>query len=362
MHHADPLEPRTLFAAASTVPSGFAQQTITDKLNGPTTMAFAPDGRLFVAEQSGALRVIRGGKLLDRPFKTFTVDSRGERGLIGITFDPDFAINHYVYVCYTVPKTPTTPTFNRVARLVSNGDRAVPHSEQVVLDITPLSAATNHNGGAIHFGPDGKLYLSTGDNARQPASQELTNLHGKILRIFADGRIPKDNPFTKAKGVNKAIWAIGLRNPFNFGFDPMNGKMIINDVGAETFEEINEGVRGANYGWPDAEGTSDNPHYRNPIFYYAHGSGATKGEAIVGSAFYSPTSQTFPKDYAGDYFFADLSSGWIRRIDLTTRKVSSFASGIMRPVGLATCNDGSLYYLARGDGQETGTVVRIAAG
>ena len=158
-------------------------------------MEFAPDGRLFVREQGGRLRVIKNGALLPTPFVTLTVNSSGERGLLGVTFDPDFATNNFVYVYYTA----TTPTVhNRISRFTANGDVAVAGSEVVILDLNPLSSATNHNGGAIHFGEDGKLYAAVGDNANGANAQTLANLLGKILRINADGSIPTDNPVLRA--------------------------------------------------------------------------------------------------------------------------------------------------------------------
>src|SRR5205823_10758608 len=123
---------------------------------------------------------------------SLNVDSSGERGLLGVAFDPQFATNHYVYVYYTVPGT---PAHNRVSRFTANGDVAVPGSEVPILDLNPLSTATNHNGGAIHFGLDGKLYIGVGENAQPSNSQSLDTLLGKVLRINPDGSIPPDNPF-----------------------------------------------------------------------------------------------------------------------------------------------------------------------
>src|SRR6185369_9144648 len=168
--------------------------------------------RLFVAEQGGRLRVIKSGALLPTEFLSVTTTSSGERGLLGIAFDPNFASNHFVYVYYTA----TSPTVhNRVSRFIANGDVAVPGSESVILELNPLSNATNHNGGAIHFGLDGKLYIGVGENANGANAQTLTNRKGKVLRLNKDGSIPTDNPFFgTATGVNRAIWALGLRNPF----------------------------------------------------------------------------------------------------------------------------------------------------
>jgi glucose/arabinose dehydrogenase len=328
-------------------------------------MAFAPDGRLFICEQTGALRIVKNNALLAAPFVSLKVDSAGERGLLGVAFDPNFSTNHFLYVYYTVPGRRHTTVHNRVSRFIANGDVAVKYSEQILLDITPLSSATNHNGGALAFGPDGKLYIGVGENNNGANAQDPTDLLGKILRINPDGSIPADNPLRRAKGVNKAIWAIGLRNPFSLSFQPGTGRMFINDVGEHTFEEINEGIADSNYGWPMTEGPTTRRRIRAPIFSYGHGIGPTTGQAIVGSAFYSPGGggggggRTFPRNYAGDYFFADLASGWIRRVDPTTHDVAAFASGIQTTVALAVGDDGALYSLARGAGDSSGIVERI---
>jgi glucose/arabinose dehydrogenase len=331
-------------AAAATLLSGFSESLVASGLANPTAMQFAPDGRLFVCEQGGRLRVIKDGVLLPTPFVTLSVNSSGERGLLGVAFDPEFATNHYVYVYYTVP----SPVHNRISRFTANGDVAVPGSELVLLDLNNLTA-TNHNGGALNFGPDGKLYAAVGENAVGSNAQSMNNLLGKMLRLNADGTIPADNPFfASATGQNRAIWALGLRNPFTFAFHPVGGQMFINDVGAGTWEEINDGVAGANYGWPDTEGVTTDPRFQSPRYAYNHSGGAC---AITGGAFYSPPAAQFPASYAGDYFFADYCGGWIRKLDPANgNSVVNFASGISLPVDLKVADDGSLYYLSYGSG------------
>ncbi|MBV9122094.1 MAG: PQQ-dependent sugar dehydrogenase, partial [Planctomycetes bacterium] len=181
--------------APAVVPAGFTDTLITGALSAPTAMEFAPDGRLFVAQQGGSLRVIKNDTLLPTPFLSLNVDSTGERGLLGVTFDPQFAIDHYVYVYYTVPGNSAlgVAPHNRVSRFTANGDVAMAGSETPLLDLEPLGPS-NHNGGAIHFGPDGKLYIAVGDNAKGSNSQSLNTRLGKILRINPDGSIPV-NPF-----------------------------------------------------------------------------------------------------------------------------------------------------------------------
>jgi glucose/arabinose dehydrogenase len=311
-------------------------------------MEVAPDGRVFVCLQSGQVRVIKNGILLAAPFLTLTPDSSGERGLLGVAFDPNFQTNNFIYVYYTAT---TTPRHNRVSRFTANGDVVVPGSELTILDLDNLSNATNHNGGAIHFGPDGKMYVAVGENANGTNSQTLNNRLGKMLRINSDGSIPSDNPFfNTATGLNKSIWALGLRNPFTFAFQPGTGRMFINDVGQDTWEEINDGIAGSNYGWPDTEGATPDPRFRSPLFAYGHGTGATTGCAIAGGTFYNPTTVQFPSSFVGKYFFADLCSGWIRVLDPSNNTASGFATGINQPVDLKVAADGSLYYLSIGAG------------
>jgi glucose/arabinose dehydrogenase len=344
---------------APTLPPNFARSQVVGGLSSPTAMEFAPDGRLFVAEQRGTLRVVKeGGTLATFLDISGRVDSAGERGLLGIAFDPDFSNNHYVYLYYTQRATKSTPAHNRLIRISARGNRAVKGTKKLILRLNNLSSATNHNGGAIHFGKDGKLYVAVGENAKGSNAQSLSNLKGKILRINTDGTIPRTNPFYKrATGTNRAIWALGLRNPFSFAIQPHKGKMFINDVGEQRWEEINRGVGGANYGWPRYEGPESNRRYLGPIFAYSHGSTNTTGCAITGGAFYNPTTRRFPSGYEGDYFFADFCSGWIRRLDAVTGDVSGFATGLSSPVALEVSKGGSLYYLSRGAG--TGSVVKI---
>lgn len=257
-------------AHAATVPPGFTDALVAAGLTNPTAMAFAPDGRIFVCEQGGALRVIKNGGLLATPFLTVTVDSSGERGLLGVAFDPNFVSNQLVYIYYTA----TTPTVhNRISRFTAAGDVAMAGSEIVVMDLNDLSTATNHNGGALHFGLDGNLYVAVGDNADGNNAQSFSTRLGKMLRITSTGSIPTDNPFLdRTTGDNRAIWALGLRNPFTFSFQAGVGRMFINDVGQNTWEEINDGIAGSNYGWPICEGFCNPPNgsFRDPIFAYSN--------------------------------------------------------------------------------------------
>ena len=336
-------------ANGATVPPGFTDSLVASGLSNPTAMALAPDGRIFVCQQNGVLRVIKNDVLLPTPFLRVTTQAIGERGLLGVAFDPNFVSNQLVYIYYTA----TTPVIhNRVSRFTASGDVAVAGSEVIVMDLPNLNTATNHNGGALHFGPDGLLYVALGDNAVSANSQMLSTRLGKILRITSTGAIPSDNPFfNQATGDNRAIWARGLRNPFTFSFQPGSGRMFINDVGQFTWEEINEGIAGSNYAWPICEGFCHPPNprnFRDPIFAYPNDDSTC---AITGGAFYNPQTSQFPSDFTGRYFFADFCGGWIRTLDPANgNAVADFATGISLPVDLQVSADGFLYYLARGSG------------
>ena len=345
-------------SAALALPAGFEDQLVAGGLAAPTAMALAPDGRLFVTEQGGAVRVIKNLKLLPEPFVRLNVDARGERGVLGIAFHPNFASNGYVYVYHTVPGS---PAHNRITRFRAVGDKAQSDSATTILDLDPLVVNSQHNGGAIHFGGDGKLYVGVGENDHGPNAQMLTNRLGKILRLNPDGSIPADNPTSfdgkdgTTTGVNRAIWAIGLRNPYTFAFRPSGGGMLINDVGARTWEEIDVGGAGRNYGWPKTEGPTAAAGITAPLFAYRHEGGHPKGCAITGGAFYAPETVSFPASYRGKYFFADYCGGWIYLIDpQAPEDATPFLTGLDGPVGLEVGRQGALWYL-----EHTGSVRRI---
>ena len=311
-------------------------------------MAFAPDGRIFVCEQAGSLRVIKNGVLLAEPFVSVPVSSIGEGGLLGVAFDPDFNANGFVYVYYTA----ATPTIhNRVSRFTAAGDVAVGRAaRRSCSTCNDLTSATNHNGGAIHFGPDGKLYIGVGENgngaqrpdARQPARQDPAHQRRR--------HDPDRQPVLRARrpGHNRAIWALGLRNPFTFAFQPGTGRMFINDVGEEHLGgDRRRRRRRRTTAGRQPKGRLPTEVSSAPCSSTGHGESATTGCAIAGGAFYNPRSGSFPGDYVGKYFFADLCSGWIRRYDPVSDTVADFATGIASPVDLRVADDGSLYYLTR---------------
>ena len=344
------------FGGSRVVPVGFTRnEAWATGLSNATAFAQAPDGRFFAAQQSGALRVVTAaGALLTTPMLSLTVDSNGERGLIGVTLHPDFATNGFVYVYYT---TAANGTHNRVSRFTASGNTA--GSEQILFELPALSSATNHNGGAMHFGVDGKLYVAVGDNANSAAPQNLASVFGKMLRLNDDGTIPADNPFFATQsGQNRAIWAYGLRNPFTFAVQPGSGRIHINDVGQGIWEEVNLGVPGANYGWPASEGPDNvTAGVTGPLFAYKHSAatpvagsgpgGFFTGFAIAGGTFY-PDTAPFPTGYRNSYYFADYVSRFVARYDWVNNAAYAFATVSDAPVDLLSGTDGALYLLTRG--------------
>lgn len=345
---------RVTFGNNVTLPAGFTRSAYGGDVKGQgTAMAWSPDGRLFICEQGGGLRVVKNGILLNKPFVTVPTDANGERGLLGVAFHPQFASNGWVYVYYTSAEG---GQHNRISRFTASGDVAQ-GGETIITELPPLSAATNHNGGALHFGPDGKLYVAVGDNATGSNAQSLDIPFGKILRFNDNGTIPSDNPFFgSTTGINGSIWAMGLRNPFSFTFDPNGSRMFINDVGQRSWEEIDVGRRAANYGWPATEGATSNPAYDTPLFTYAHGANETlvTGAAIVGGAFYRPGSVMFPSSWVGNYFFGDYVSGWVNRLDTESGNAVYAFARLKYLTDIQVGPDGALYVLGLLQGSHWG--------
>lgn len=327
-------------------PAGFNQVLVAPGIIGATTMANAPDGRFFIAQQNGLLLVVKNNTLLSKPFISLNVNTNGERGLLGVAFDPAFTTNQYIYLCYTI----ANGNFNRVSRFTASGDTVVPGSEVIIIELDSL-IANYHGGGHLQFGPDGKLYIAAGENGRPFMSQDLDSYLGKILRINSDGSVPFNNPFP-GPGKRQRVWAYGLRNPFTFTFQQGTGRFFLNDVGDTTYEEINEATLGGrNFGWPNAEGNNSDTNYVNPFYTYHHGNGPGLGCAITGGTFFNPGTTNYPSQYINKYFFIDYCGNWIDMITLTNPPVwSTFASSIANySVGIMTGLDGNLYYVSRND-------------
>ena len=334
-----------LTPALAQPPAGFVQRQIARNLN-PTTLTFAPNGRLFVVGKEGTITEIVNDKLAPDPFmKVPNVDMYNERGLAGLCFHPDFPRTPYFYVYYTAKGADR----NRLSRFRVAGGVGDPKSETILYEFDEL-AGTIHNAGVLRFGPDSKLYVSVGDGSKASSAQRLDSFLGKILRMNDDGSVPSDNPFVgKTTGSYQVIYALGFRNPFSMDIDRVTGQILVGDVGGDDFEEVNDIRAGRNYGWPLIEGlrtTQTAPsNYTDPIHAYKHDPDCS----IAGLTIYNPPVFRFPPEYHGRVFFADYCGGSIRTLESKTgRIVNTFATNIDRPIALATSPDGYLYYVSRG--------------
>ncbi len=334
--------------AAAEVPSGFEVTTVLDQINTATAFTFTPDGRILILDQTGKILVVKDGELLSQPMLTVEVDAYWERGLIGLALHPEFPDTPHLFINHT-PGKPYTR--HRISRFTVEGDTVLPGSEKVLFEGDDQSqlggnVPHGHQGGPMRFGPDRKLYIALGEQTAGKPSQSIKSLLGKILRINPDGSIPTDNPFyEQTTGKYRAIWATGIRNPYGLAFHPITEDLYENDVGQSAWEEINIIRRGANYGWPEAEGLSDNPDFTNPVYAYP----PVIGRSITGGTFYTGGSQPFPKKYHHQYFFLDFMNHWIRILDPENPNHSKlFGKNFNGPVDLQTGPDGALYVLNRG--------------
>jgi glucose/arabinose dehydrogenase len=364
-------------------------------------LLFAPDGRMFVWEKNGVIRIIKNGVMLPTPFidlsaKVNTVD---DRGFWGFALDPDYQNNHYAYMTYTYEEggnpsdpSPKTSRLTRVSIDPSNPDIALPATETTILGsigVPPCSnyppgsdcigdEDTSHSIGNLVFAADGTLLVGSGDGAHTNAAdplamraQDLNNYNGKILRVNKDGTAPIDNPFYDGtNSIRSKVWIYGVRNPFRFSVQPETGDIWFGDVGWNTWEEINQGVKGGNYGWPCYEGVGVQPAYQSafpqcgaltasqvkpPFHTYNH----SVGTAAIGGPIYDGTA--YPQQYRGNFFFADYSGNFIKRVvfDANHQPVSvqPFATNVPAPVSMAVGPDGLIYYLSF----TTGEINRIRA-
>jgi glucose/arabinose dehydrogenase len=345
-------------AGAQLVPDGFAVQTLAQNLAQPIALQFMPDGRLLFAEQlTGRVRVFKegGGVQVNPVLQLPDVGIvGGERGLLGIALDPSFPTRPYLYVHYTA----TPPNHIRIARYTLQGDlagdtdrdlQADPLSGYDLIDDAPDSLP-NHNGGTVRFAVDGYLYVSLGEDGVPCASQDTTQLRGKVLRLkvntLPDGPgsafraqiTPFDNPFVSRPDSNaRLVAALGLRNPFRVQPDRVRNWLVIGDPGENTREELDVLVLhlptarpaqpelGADYGWPFFEGNAPGPPYScgpappnlsGPVFDYDR-TQQLGGAALIAAGAYWATgtgSYDWPDDYAGDLFANDYYSGTLYRL------------------------------------------------
>jgi glucose/arabinose dehydrogenase len=346
---------------ARPVHAGITESILASGLDSPIAMAIAPDGRIFVCEQRGTLRVI-DGDLRDRPVVTVPTTAIEEEGLVGVALDPAFATTHWIYLLHTV----TSPVRrNVITRVTESADTVLAGSAVDVFPLDTLGIQGKHTGGNMRFLPDGTMLVVSGEDYRPERAPSLTSLLGKVLRIRPDGSIPSDNPWYGAtSGAYRAIWAKGFRNPYSFAVQRTTGRVFVNDVGDFSWEEVNDVVAGGDYGWPAAEGPDAAPGTIAPVHAYTHDDGC----AVTGGVFYDPPNPVLPPAYVGKYFYGEYCQGMIRILD----PASPAAYTVFRPalspgpVAFDVGPDGALYYLARGnaggvggDWSSVGMVVRV---
>jgi glucose/arabinose dehydrogenase len=322
-------------AAGPVVPGTppLAAQLVVAGLRNPLDLQSAAGDRerLFVVEQAGRIRIVRGGQLVATPFLDIVsrISSGGERGLLGLAFHPQYATNRRFYVNYTDLGGDTNISEFRA----TSADTADPGSERIVLEVVQPFA--NHNGGGLTFGNDGFLYIGLGDGGSggDPFrnGQSLTTPLGKLLRIDVDRgqpfAVPSDNPFVASPGAFPAIWAYGLRNPWRFAFDRTTGDLFIGDVGQNRLEEIDVGLAsrrgGENYGWNVMEGRScfspasgcNASGLVLPVLQYDHNTGCSVTGGVVYRGCRIP-------GYAGTYFYGDFCTGLVRSFRLQGGQVT----------------------------------------
>ncbi len=274
-------------------------ETVAAGLVAPWSLPFAPDRRIFVTERPGRLRVLTpDGQLRPEPVAEIgDVAAQGEGGLLGIALDPDFAANHRLYLYYTFRSGGGLQ--NRVVRFTENDNRLT--GGTIILDGIP--GASTHNGGRIAFGPDGMLYVTTGDGAQRPLAQELDSLAGKILRVNADGSVPTDNPFR-----GSPVYSYGHRNPQGLAWHPETGQLFATEHGASGNDEVNLIEGGRNYGWPTVEGW-EHGSFRAPLAVYA------PAIAPSGATWY--TGSAIPQ-WRGSLLFATLRGSHLHRVSVDT--------------------------------------------
>ncbi len=369
--------------SAVIIEPGFEREVVASGFILPVAMSFAHDGRIFVAEKSGTVRVVQNGQLAPEPVITLTdVNTFGDRGLLGIAVDPNFESNGFLYLSYTYENTPGSnfagPKTGRIVRVTVVGNTALESSKFVLVgsigggidapscENFPVTAdcipsdSGSHSVGGLRFGPDGKLYATLGDGANfdyaDPLSlraQNIDSLAGKVLRINTDGSAPADNPhFNGNVMANRSkVYASGVRNAFRFNFSPNSGALYVGDVGWSSREEVNKIISGANYGWPCWEGTVLTIHNcsastTNPIYEYPHNEFGA-GSITVGDFAHS---NAYPAAYDTTLFVGDYAQNWIKRLVLNENdefvSIHDFMDDPDGPVDISAGPDGSIYYLS----------------
>ncbi|MEW6002576.1 MAG: PQQ-dependent sugar dehydrogenase [Nitrospirota bacterium] len=311
-----------------------------ENLEIPWSLIFLPDGRALVSERPGRIRLIKNRKLLKKPYAEVEVARVGEAGLMGLAIHPDFKNKPYIYAMHTYRKDDNL--YNRVIRLKDLGDRAI--FDRTIIDNIP--GGRLHDGGRIAFGPDGLLYIATGETFKADLAQDLNSLGGKILRITPEGKVPEDNPFS-----GSPIYSYGHRNPQGLTWQIGTGKIFESEHGPSgefghfANDEINIIIKGGNYGWPRVIGAPNLKPYIDPIIVWK------KTTPPSGITFYNGNVL---KHLQGDLFVATLRSEALIRVSLGKDQVRRIERWFARDYDngkfgrirdVAEGPDGALYFL-----------------
>jgi glucose/arabinose dehydrogenase len=298
-------------------------EIIAEGLQAPKSIDVAEDGKIFFIEQYGGIRVVENGTLLAESVGDIKVEDLGNAGLLGLTLHPNFTQNHLLYVYYTYSND--TRLFNKVLMLQEYKNRII--DSRTILDGIPGNEF--RDGGRLKFGPDGKLYVSTGDALVPKLSQDLNSLAGKILRVNEDGTIPQDNPFS-----NSSVYAYGFRNAQGLAWHPESGELYASDQGGAGNDEINLISPGKNYGWPDEECYTNSEN--TPPFLCFNPS-------------LEPSGLTFALSnklgYKDHLIVATLKGSHLREIDLKNASQNNILVGYGRLIDVVESMDGSLFVL-----------------
>jgi len=344
----------------------FRVETVATNLEVVWSIVFAPDDRMFFTERPGRVRIIEKGKLRAAPFFTIPdVEPSGESGLMGMTLHPQFAENHFVYLAYAYRENGDQRV--RVARYRETGETMI--DAKTIIEGIP--AARYHSGTRLKFGPDAKLYITTGDATKQSQAQKLDNLGGKTLRLNDDGTVPADNPFAGQTGARPEIWTYGHRNAQGMDFQPETGLMFQTEHGPSIIDgvslfkrtggdEVNVVEKGKNYGWAKISHKTRREGMETPIVEYSPAVAPSSGMFYRGALF---------PQFKGNFFFGALKGEAIIRLVLEGRRVVSQERLVEETYGrireIAEAVDGSIYFSTsnrdgRGDpAREDDRILRI---
>ncbi len=317
--------------------TSFKIETVVSGLEVPWSIVWTPDGRLLINERPGRVRVVVNGQLRAEPLYIVPdVETSGESGLMGLALHPQFSTNHFLYLAYAYAGDRV-----RVVRFREDGTTL--QDRKVIIEGIP--AAQYHAGCRIRFGPDGKLYVTTGDATERPLAQKLDSLAGKTLRLNDDGTVPADNPFVGQPNARPEIWSLGHRNAQGMDWQPGSNLMFQTEHGPSGFDgpgggdEVNIVERGKNYGWPTVHHTETRPEFESPLLEY------TPAVAPASGMFYR--SSLLPQ-FRGNFFFGGLRGERIIRVALDGRKVVSQENLVEKKYGrirdIAEGPDGAIYF------------------